>query len=110
MSHVTGYIQVRQSFERRRTKQEILLGSTKIRLWATYLLKTDMWYFDIRDVDDNALVVGVPCVDGINLLLPYRYMRGVPKGVLFCFHRSGAPPSFATLDGSGRLYYAEGTD
>jgi hypothetical protein len=89
------------------TSQTLTLDGVRFRL-DTYTNKFDgAWYMDLRDFEDEPLVLGIALVTGLDLLFPYRYLA-IPAGILFLNSLTGerVDPGLTSFeDEAMALYY-----
>lgn len=63
-------------------KFTIKLLGTLYTIRIKYNYRMSRWFFDLRTVDDEAIVAGLPLVLGCDILQNYRSKTDVPAGVL----------------------------
>ena len=89
------------------TSQTLTLDGVRVRM-DFYTNRSDgLWYMDLFDSQNNAMVMGIGLATGLDLFFPYRYLD-VPPGVLFVNDHLGAleDPTLDTWqDEQAQLFY-----
>lgn len=66
--------------------QTTTLDGKQYQFFFFYSQREDRWYFNLRDVDqDVAVVSGVKCEPGTDLLLRTKYLPNCPQGQLLVY-------------------------
>jgi hypothetical protein len=101
------YIQLRQSTAQREHEQECTLDGVRTLIRARYLALGDRWYVSLLSTARVLIVGPLAGVPGVDLLLPYHHLVGVPAGQLFVSGVARAPLDLVNLDVTARLVYRE---
>ena len=78
---------------------DVVLGGVDYNMRLTWNSIMSLWQLDISDTNGNPLVLGIPLVDGCDLLQQYAYL-GLGGALLV-----DQIPTYASLGVAGKLYF-----
>ena len=91
-------------------REQVELEGTLFFFDFRYSERSERWYMDILDVDENIILAGIKML--INLPLIYRFVgENLPKGDFICIDESGNnnQPDRSNWAGDVILLYREST-
>ncbi len=83
----------------------IILGGVTYDLTVTWNPSMSTWVIDIRDINDNDILLGIPMVTGIDLLAQYEYIGIDGNLIVQTDFNPNEQPTFTDLGSTSHLYF-----